>query len=504
MTIQDDFRFILSNYLQAKNGLVLRSEVDSVFKSIARKIQSLGAVKKRKTLIPNTGIGRTQMANIPWIALFDIRITKTAQKGVYIAYLFKADMSGIYLALTQGVNDGTKTQEELQENADHLRAEMIELRDSGFTLDADMQLMDKGPYGSAYEKVTIAYKFLDKQNIPSDFEIEQDLEALLNTYSRYVNLNTTNQPTLEEIAKTDWPAEEPIQCNPTYTADEFALETGFEKQTIDQWMQILKRKKHLIFQGPPGTGKTFVAQRLAKLMVSETNGFVEIIQFHPDFSYEDFIQGYYPEPQNGILSFKLKPGLFLKFCAKARAKTDDDPCLLIIDEINRANLSRVFGELMYLLEYREQKMPLAAGGEVFKIPKNVFIIGTMNTADRSIALVDHALRRRFSFYRLKPEYEILSKYLDKYNLPVGSLVDVLKEINQTIEDPNYEIGISFFMNDNQHLRKFLGIIWKTEIEPYLEEFFIDQPEEAERFRWENLVKDKLKEWVEHASTIESN
>ena len=282
-----------------------------------------------------------------------------------------------------------------------------------------------------------------------------------------------------------------------YNIDAFVSDTGFDSQTVSTWVKMLKRKQHLIFQGPPGTGKTFVAQRLAKLIVSQTHGFVRIVQFHPDYSYEDFIQGYFPEPLNNSLQFRLKKGLFSIFCEDAKdagQKSIDAPCVLVIDEINRANLSRVFGELMYLLEYRDESIPLAAGGDPFHIPSNVFIIGTMNTADRSIALVDHALRRRFSFVRLRPEYGILEKHLQSENLPSISLTKILKEINQTINDQNYEVGISFFMKDKQQLKNNLKIIWKSEIESYLEEYFYDQPGKIDSYRWEALAQDKLKEW----------
>jgi hypothetical protein len=279
-----------------------------------------------------------------------------------------------------------------------------------------------------------------------------------------------------------------------YTIDDFVNETGFEKVTAERWLRILQRKKQIIFQGPPGTGKTYVALRLAKLLVSETSGLIQVVQFHPDYSYEDFVQGYFPEPKNGVLQFKLRKGRFIEFCEKALNQANGAPCVMVIDEINRAKLARVFGELMYLLEYRDREIPLAAGGEPYKIPENVYFVGTMNTADRSIALVDHALRRRFSFIRLQPEYNILASYLKKNNLPAESLVAVLQRINRVINDPNYEVGISFFMKDETQLKKWLPDIWKTEIEPYLEEYFYDQKEKIDNFRWENLAKSDLKEW----------
>jgi 5-methylcytosine-specific restriction protein B len=212
---------------------------------------------------------------------------------------------------------------------------------------------------------------------------------------------------LEKIVGNGGYGKQPIL--PIYTLDDFTEDTGFEPEVIARWERILNRKKHIVFQGPPGTGKTYVAERLAKMMVSETYGFIEVVQFHPAYAYEDFVQGIRPKPMDGGLTYELEEGRFLAFCRRADEEANGAPCVLIIDEINRAHLSRVFGELMYLLEYRDKAIPLAAGGEPFRIPGNVYLIGTMNTADRSIALVDHALRRRFSFIRLNPDYNILKK-----------------------------------------------------------------------------------------------
>jgi hypothetical protein len=259
------------------------------------------------------------------------------------------------------------------------------------------------------------------------------LSLLLGAYGQYVEKKSPIN------INTKVPQEKPLIPQiilPVYTVEQFVNETGFDSVTISTWLKMLKRKQHLIFQGPPGTGKTFVASRLAKLLTSGTNGVIRKIQFHPDYSYEDFIQGYFPKPENSGFKFDLKKGIFLSFCDDITNKSITAPSVLIIDEINRANLSRVFGELMYLLEYREDSVPLAAGGEPFHIPQNVCIIGTMNTADRSIALVDHALRRRFSFVRLKPQYDILEQYLRSNNFPAESLVSVLRDINQTIDGPN--------------------------------------------------------------------
>jgi 5-methylcytosine-specific restriction protein B len=247
-----------------------------------------------------------------------------------------------------------------------------------------------------------------------------------------------------------------------------------------------KEKGQAILYGPPGTGKTFVAEHLAKLLLSEGDGCSDLVQFHPAYSYEDFIQGIRPITKpDGSIAYSLLPGRFLEFCNNAKKRTGN--CVLIIDEINRANLSRVFGELMYLLEYRNKTIPLAGGGS-FEIPKNVFIIGTMNTADRSIALVDHALRRRFSFLQLQPKFDILRKFHESNGFDCEGLIQMLSQVNRQIGDKHYEIGISFFMI--KALDTELEDIWTMEIEPYLEEYFADQPEKIRDFRWD-AIKDKI-------------
>ena len=248
------------------------------------------------------------------------------------------------------------------------------------------------------------------------------------------------------------------------------------------WIQAIKRKNQAIIYGPPGTGKTFIANLIAKYLIGGGDGFYELVQFHPTYSYEDFIQGLRPQLNlNGQLEYAMIPGRFMDFCEKA--ENSIGPCVLIIDEINRANLSMVFGELMYLLEYRDQKIAIASGGEL-KIPENIKIIGTMNTADRSIALVDHALRRRFAFLSLKPNYDILKSYHENTGFDVSGLIDILKKLNFQIADPHYEVGITFFLLEDLHDQ--IEDVWRMEIEPYLEEYFFDQSEKFEEFRWQKI------------------
>lgn len=273
---------------------------------------------------------------------------------------------------------------------------------------------------------------------------------------------------------------------PAYTISECANDCGLKMDTLERWVRAIERKGQAVIYGPPGTGKTFTAKLIAKHLINETDGFQDLIQFHPAYAYEDFMQGIRPQTnKEGVLTYPLVKGRFMEFCRDASQRKGT--CVLILDEINRANLSRVFGELMYLLEYREESIPLAAG-EKFSIPKNVRIIGTMNTADRSIALVDHALRRRFAFLELYPNYEVLAKYHEESDFEVSGLVAVLKDVNKKINDPNYSVGISFFMR--VELESHIEDIWLMEIQPYLEEYFFAQPSNAEELRWEK-VKTKI-------------
>ena len=269
----------------------------------------------------------------------------------------------------------------------------------------------------------------------------------------------------------------------SYDPQAFTAETGYSADQLKGWIDQWRRKQQLILYGPPGTGKTYLAERLARYLV-DGGGFSELVQFHTSYAYEDFVQGIRPRVVEGALHYELAAGHFLRFCDKAR-QVGEKPCVLIIDEVNRANLARVFGELMYLLEYRDRPIALAGGGPEFSIPANVYLIGTMNTADRSIALVDQAMRRRFSFIRLRPNYQLLANYLDNRGIPPERLVALLKEVNQSIGDEDCELGISFFIVAD--IATALEHIWQGEVEPYLEEVFFDRPDQMVRFRWSKVA-----------------
>jgi DNA polymerase III delta prime subunit len=294
---------------------------------------------------------------------------------------------------------------------------------------------------------------------------------------------------------------------PPYSLAECAAATGLDEAVLAQWVEAIERKGQAILYGPPGTGKTFLAAHLAQHLASNdltstssashafapngaasngaaspVDGLWEVVQFHPAYAYEDFLQGLRPQPDaTGNLAYTLVPGRFLDFCRRAQGKPGR--CVLVIDEINRADLSQVLGELMFLLEYREQTISLAGGGR-FHIPSNVRLLGTMNTANRSIALLDQALRRRFAFLPVAPNFQVLRRFHKRTGFAVEGLVEILERINRAVGDPHYFLGITFFLVLD--LDRQIEGIWRFEIEPYLEDHFFDRMEEVEAFRWEKV------------------
>ncbi len=270
--------------------------------------------------------------------------------------------------------------------------------------------------------------------------------------------------------------------HPVRSLGDLAKKTGYAQSDLTRWISAVVEKRQAIFYGPPGTGKTFLAQELARYLVGGGNGLLELVQFHPAYAYEDFMQGLRPREDG---TFAMQPGRFLDFCERARGRHGTS--VFIIDEINRANLASVLGELMYLLEYRDASIPLAGGGN-FSIPANVLILGTMNTADRSIALVDHALRRRFAFIALQPNLALLRRFHADSDFDVEPLIELLTRLNAMIDDPHFALGHSAFLRDD--LAERLPAIWQFEVEPYLEELFFDQLGRVEPFRW-SAVQDHL-------------
>ena len=267
-----------------------------------------------------------------------------------------------------------------------------------------------------------------------------------------------------------------------YTKKEFLRDVYLSDSKYDRLVSVLKKKKNIILQGAPGVGKTFVATRLAySIMGEKDDNRLEFVQFHQNYSYEDFVMGYKPV-DNG---FELKNGIFYKFCQKA-INNPDESYFFIIDEINRGNMSKIFGELLLLIEaeYRNKSITLAYNGLNFSVPKNVFIIGMMNTADRSLSLIDYALRRRFSFVDMEPGFDTegfinYQKHLS--NNYLNNLVELIKELNKDIlEDKTlgkgFCLGHSYFCNIDECTIDLLKDIVDFDILPMINEYWFDENE----------------------------
>lgn len=281
-----------------------------------------------------------------------------------------------------------------------------------------------------------------------------------------------------------------------YNKEDFLNEVYMDEPTYTTLANLLDKKLNIILQGAPGVGKTFVAKRLAYSLMGEKDvSRVAMVQFHQSYSYEDFIEGYRPSKDG----FDLVDGVFYKFCKQAESDIDR-PYFFIIDEINRGNLSKILGELMMLIENdkRGERIKMLYSDEWFSVPKNVHIIGMMNTADRSLALMDYALRRRFAFFDFPPAFESqgFKNYLEEKNSPkLNRLITSVLSLNSAIQDDEslgegFRIGHSYFCNDTEITDTWLKSVVEYEIIPLIKEYWFDEPSKV--LNWSSILRDAIK------------
>lgn len=323
-----------------------------------------------------------------------------------------------------------------------------------------------------------------KMLIPTDVEYGESTEEAMDSFK------------VESVAKREESNEDADDILEEYTREDFLAEVFMSDEQYDLLKGIIYSRKNLILQGAPGVGKTFMAKRLAySLMGVKDASRIKMVQFHQSYSYEDFIIGYRPTSTG----FKLETGPFYDFCKKA--EKDTRPHFFIIDEINRGNVSNIFGELLMLIENdkRGEKLNLLYSGEPFSVPKNVYIIGMMNTADRSLAIIDYALRRRFAFFTVRPAFgNILFERImaEKESDKLNRLISYVKTLNVDIANDEslgegFEVGHSYFCTEKETeiTDVWLKSVVEYELIPLICEYWFDD-------------KDRILEWSKKLREIE--
>ena len=457
-------------------------------------------IRSRSNLKLDLSVGKGNWSQVPWLAIMDQRLTNTTREGIYLVFLISSDFLSTFLTLNQGVTNIMKSLGKkpglvkLQQIAETTRQSLTPLQNLGFSLDTRIDLKASVPKAKDYENATIAHLELMHNDLPTDDQMDHYLESLLACYDEIVvhkimqSTDTNNQLNFTEKD----------QVEIAYNIDDALKDLFLDRVTVEEILETWSQKKNLILQGAPGVGKSFAAKRLAYcLNNSNSLDRVRIVQFHQSYSYEDFIQGYRP---NGRQGFELGNGVFYEFCEEARANPEES-YVLIIDEINRGNLSKIFGELMLLIEPDKRSRDWATrltytpiGEPDFFVPSNLYLLGMMNTADRSLSMVDYALRRRFAFKSLDPMFDSpkFKDHLVTKGVPLEIIETItarMGDLNKTISDdrtnlgPGFCIGHSFFTPTDtvSNGKQWYNRIVNTEIFPLLEEYWFDAPEKAEEW-----------------------
>lgn len=342
-----------------------------------------------------------------------------------------------------------------------------------------------------FEKTESLANPIDYQTLKECPELEK-MEFFQNPNGSFFKLTKGEYEFIMDMIRDENPLNIEVKI-PPYTKEDFLSEVYMTEEKYDRLAGVLLNKMNIILQGAPGVGKTFAAKRLAySLMGEKDDSRIEFVQFHQNYSYEDFMMGYKPSGD----SFELKYGVFYRFCKKAENQPDKK-FFFIIDEINRGNLSKIFGELLMLIEkdYRGTKATLAYNGMPFTVPENLYIIGMMNTADRSLAMIDYALRRRFSFFEIDPGFE--SKGFSDYqqtleNETFDELIKKIIELNEEISrdkslGKGFCIGHSYFCGKTKETctDEWMQSVTDYDILPMLSEYWFDDDSKVQR--WDNIL-----------------
>jgi 5-methylcytosine-specific restriction enzyme B len=375
---------------------------------------------------------------------------------------------------------GTETHAYLYRSGELWRTRLLEITADPEDVDADLL-----PSYYTKDQCVLFARVSDFEQLDPDWAVQHLVLASLPEPERMPGaLGNQTSPliVLERAASTG--------VEPRPSAIDFAwlrARTLWSDSDLRDLEDTIRSGSQVILAGPPGTGKTWVAKHLVRYMTQDRPLAYNLVQFHPSYGYEDFIEGLRPTVIDGGIQFERVDGLVLEVVA--RMEEGDDLSFIIIDEMNRANLPRVLGELMYLLEYRgeEESINLQYSRD-FSLPPRLRFIGTMNTADRSIRSIDTALRRRFEIVECPPDAGILARFYETHQNQVDGLVGGFESLNERLSgelDRHHTIGHTFFMKDPMTARS-LERVWKRQIQPLIEEYFFDQPNIAQEFALEQF------------------
>lgn len=498
--------WLLANAARYKN--VLREPLRSLFKSLAPVVTRLNPHLETRARFGRVLAGikkRWPDANGPyhdflWGAFY--RANHTKQTDVQLYVTVRAD--GLYVGL--GTGKGAQDVRDLLHDNVEAHSEVffrlvLPLLSEGITaysgdevsgsLDTPDDIMQLAT--TAFVKLERFYPRGDELLYRPELsdEISRLFEKLYPLYrfaisdDLSVKVTVTNPPQPQTVETTE-------------TLEQLTTETFLPAAFWNRLDTLLRDKGQIVLYGPPGTGKTFIARRFARYFVSQAGGIVQIVQFHPSYAYEDFIEGIRPHSEDGQITYPVEPGIFYRLCEEAR-HCPERRYVLIIDELNRGSLPRIFGELLYALEYRDevQSVLLPYSKVSFTIPRNVYLIGTMNTADRSITPLDHALRRRFHFIPLRPDPQILREWLhSQANERMLWVADLMVELNRRLQEDQIDwqaqIGHTYWMVRGLDEAR-AALIWEHSILPLLEDYFYNRPDWAERYDYQELVAHAISE-----------